>query len=73
MQRRMMLDFRDARDETLYITYSKLGLTAQCLQYHGMIERHSSNWWTLTQRGRDYLRFGMRKRRLVVRKTETAA
>jgi hypothetical protein len=61
MQRRMMLDFRDARYLTLYIAFSRLGLTAQCLQHHGLIERHSGDWWTLTTRGQDYLRFGMRR------------
>jgi hypothetical protein len=54
------MDFRDSRYGELYIGFGRLSLTAQRLVHEGFIERGFADWYSVTQRGKDYLRFGMR-------------
>lgn len=34
------------------------------LRHEGMVEQGWGGWWSITQRGRDYVRFGLPKKRL---------
>jgi hypothetical protein len=59
-QRLMMRDFDKARNGGMWVHFSKLSITVQRLEHEGFVERSAGDYFILTQRGRDYLRFGMR-------------
>jgi DNA-binding PadR family transcriptional regulator len=61
-QRLMMRDFDKARHNSMWVHFSKLSITVQRLEHEGFVERSAGDYYTLTDRGRDYLRFGMRDR-----------
>lgn len=61
-QKELMIQFDKSRYGDLHICTRGLR-TAWCLKDHGMIVQGSNNWYSITQRGRDFVRFGMRKKK----------
>lgn len=70
VQRRIMLEMeRNVPYQGLRMNGRYLR-TAWALVAHGMVQGSSIAWYELTQRGKDYLRFGMRRERGRIEKGE---
>jgi hypothetical protein len=61
-QRELLVDFVRSKYGDLHIGNRALR-TIWRLSAEGMVEGGTANWYSITQRGRDYVRFGMRKKR----------
>jgi hypothetical protein len=62
-QRLMMRDFDKARNNGMWVQFSVWSITVRRLEHEGFVERHACDYFTLTQRGKDYLRFGPMQRK----------
>lgn len=62
VQKSMLADFGKSEYGDLHLSGLRLFNTAIILVCHGMLRQGSVGWFSITQRGRDYLRFGTRRK-----------
>jgi hypothetical protein len=58
-QREVMLNIE--RLDTIYVSGARLHRTVLILYCHGFVQGFGAAWYSLTQRGHDYMRFGMKR------------
>ena len=61
-QKQNLADFERTKYGEMHCN-GRILLTIWSLVEKGMLENRTAGWFRITQRGKDYLRFGTRKRR----------